>query len=89
MDLTATQGQVIDITQKVGSVLSIVGETFVITTFLFSSKFRKPINRLVFYATWGNIFANVATLIGRSSIAIGLDSPLCQFQAFLIQWSVC
>jgi hypothetical protein len=46
------------------------------------------INRLVFYATWGNIMANVATLISTSSIPNDhtVRYPLCEFQAVLIQW---
>lgn len=32
--------------------------------------------------------ANVATMISQSGIAYGTSSCLCQFQAFLIQWSV-
>ena len=52
---------------------------------MISSEYHKPINRLVFYASFGNIISNVATLISRSSIEAGANSPLCQFQAFLIQ----
>lgn len=86
MSLTVSQIRSIDITEKVGSVLSVLGAAFVIVTFLSSSKFRKPINRLVFYASWGNIFSNVATLIGTSAIGLGPAAPLCQFQGFMIQW---
>jgi hypothetical protein len=46
------------------------------------------INRLVFYATWGNIMANIATLISTSGMpdnALEL-TPLCEFQGVLIQW---
>jgi hypothetical protein len=32
--------------------------------------------------------ANVATMISQSGIAYGTRGCLCQFQAFLIQWSV-
>jgi hypothetical protein len=32
--------------------------------------------------------ANVATMISHSGIDYGTTSGLCQFQAFLIQWSV-
>ncbi len=74
------------IAEKVSSSLSVIGATFVITTFLSNKRFRKPINRLVFYAAFGNLFANVATIISRSGIRLGVTSPLCQIQAFLIQW---
>ena len=65
--------------------LSLIGTSFIIATFLISSDYHKPINRLVFYASFGNIITNVATLISRSSIRAGPASPLCQLQAFLIQ----
>ncbi|KAK1141971.1 hypothetical protein N8T08_008294 [Aspergillus melleus] len=51
-----------------------------------NGSFRKPINRLVFYASWGNIMTNLATVVSQSGIHAGLNSPLCQLQAFLIQW---
>ena len=46
------------------------------------------INRLVFYATWGNILANVATLISTSGIPTDGQAlnALCEFQGVLIQW---
>lgn len=84
--MPAHDAHAIETAERVASVFSVIGAGFVIFTFLFDRRFRKPINRLVFYATWGNLFANVATLISREGIKIGVDGPLCQFQAFLIQW---
>ncbi|OCT48118.1 putative cAMP receptor-like protein [Cladophialophora carrionii] len=86
MTIAASQHHAIETAERVTSVFSVVGACFIITTFLSDSKFRKPINRLVFYAAWGNLFANVATLIARSGIAAGVTTPLCQFQGFLIHW---
>lgn len=84
-----TQAQLLAITniERACSILSIVGCIFVIVTFCFSNGFRKPINRLVFYATLGNMMTNVGTLMSRTYI----ESPSsvgCQFQAFLIQMYV-
>jgi len=85
MGLTVQQIYAIEVTERLGSVLSLLGTAFIISTFLYDNAFHKPINRLVFYACWGNIMANVGTLISRSGIELGLDRPLCQFQGFLIQ----
>lgn len=85
MSLTTGQLRAIEITERVTSSFSIVGGLFVIITFLASAEFHKPINRLVFYASWGNMVTNVATMISRSGIQIGVNSPLCQLQAFIIQ----
>ena len=76
----------VEITEKVGSVFSLLGAAFIITTFLSDKSFHKPINRLVFFAAWGNIMSNIATLISTSGIRLGPNDSLCQFQAFLIQW---
>jgi hypothetical protein len=84
--MPASEAFAIETAERVASVFSVVGAAFVISTFLLDLRFRKAINRLVFYATWGNLFANVATLISREGIKRGVDAPLCQFQAFLIQW---
>ncbi len=83
---TDQQLRVLEITERVSSVLSLLGTTFIIVTFLTSRSFRKPINRIVFYVSFANILTNVATLISRESIRQGVDSPICQAQAFLIQW---
>lgn len=81
-----TEAQLLAITniERACSVLSLVGCLFVIITFCFSDGFHKPINRLVFYATFGNMFTNVGTLMSRTYIE-SPDSVGCQAQAFLIQ----
>ncbi|KAK5105231.1 hypothetical protein LTS08_001506 [Lithohypha guttulata] len=86
MSLTTQQLRNIVVTERISSIFSLVGAAFVILTFVLNDKFRKPINRLVFYATFGNILTNVATLVSTSGIEAGTNSPLCQFQAFLLQW---
>lgn len=70
--------------ERVGSVLSLLGCVFIIATFCSSKAFHKPINRLMFYASFGNLMTTVATLIARSYIG-DTSSAGCQFQAFLIQ----
>lgn len=81
-----SEGQLIAISdiERACSVLSLLGSIFVIVTFTMSRSFHKPVNRLVFYATFGNMMTNVGTLMSRSY----LESPQsvgCQFQGFLIQ----
>ena len=86
MAFSDRQMHAVEVTEKVGSVFSLLGTTFIITTFLSDKSFNKPINRLVFFAAWGNVMDNVATLISISAIRLGPNGCLCQFQAFLIQW---
>jgi len=85
MPFTTVQLNALQITERVVSSFSILGSLFVISTFLASSTFHTPINRLIFYASWGNMATSVATLISRSGIEAGVNAPLCQFQAFVIQ----
>ncbi|KAF2823456.1 hypothetical protein CC86DRAFT_396231 [Ophiobolus disseminans] len=86
--LTAEQVDAIRISARAMSVLSLLGSCYIISTFVCFPIYRKLINRLVFYATWGNIMANVATLISTTAIPKDplLLSPLCEFQGVLIQW---
>ncbi|KAL8994352.1 MAG: hypothetical protein Q9169_005659 [Polycauliona sp. 2 TL-2023] len=83
--MSTSQLHALEVTERVASVLSLLAAVCIILTFVLSSKFRKPVNRLIFYASWGNLFANAATLISRSGVRAGPNSALCQFQAFLIQ----
>lgn len=86
--LSRHQQSVLSIIERVCSCVSVVASAVVIVTFVSSREFRKPINRLIFYASWGNILSNVATLIADSSLWGTSRGALCQFQGFMIQWSV-
>ncbi|OLN97625.1 G-protein coupled receptor 1-like protein 1 [Colletotrichum chlorophyti] len=74
----------LSIIERTCSVFSLLGCVFIIVTFCTSRAFHKPINRLVFFASFGNMMTNVGTLMARSYIG-SPDSPGCQLQAFLIQ----
>ncbi|PGH08355.1 hypothetical protein GX51_01181 [Blastomyces parvus] len=84
--LSRYQIYVIETSVRAMSSVSITSSFFVIATFLGSKLFRTPVNRLMFYATWGNVLANVGTMIGRAGIIRGTGSSLCKCQAFLLQW---
>jgi hypothetical protein len=75
------------IVERTASMLSIAASFFVLTSFVLSSRLRRrSFNRLLFLATWGNVFANVATFIGHDGVDAGVDSGVCKFQGMLIQW---
>lgn len=86
-DLTEGQLNGLSIVERTCSVLSLIGIAFIVTTFLLSRGFHKPINRLIFYASVGNLGTNIGTIISRAPIdGASITHPhLCQFQAFLIQ----
>ncbi|KAI9811099.1 MAG: hypothetical protein M1826_003320 [Phylliscum demangeonii] len=83
---TERQYTVLAIVERTSSIFSVLGATFIIVTFLTSRAFHKPINRLVFYAAFGNIITNVATIVSKDSLRFQTNSFLCQAQGFLIQW---
>lgn len=83
--LSASQLDAIAITERVNSAISVCGIIFVIVTYLSCSEFNKPINRLIFFASFGNLGSDIASLISEAGPLAGIGSPLCQFQAFLVQ----
>lgn len=83
--LTTDQLHALETTGRVAAYFSVTGTIFAMLTSLFSPSFKKPINRLIFYASWRNLLCNVATLMSRSGIRTIQYSLLCQFQAVLIQ----
>ena len=97
--VTATPSQInaFQITERVTSIFSLFGILFILATFLLARGFDKPINRLIFFASWSNLGMNIACLIGQDGITAGVNSSLCQFQAFAIQmflgvdvfWALC
>lgn len=90
MAVKVTPGQInaMGITERVTSIISLLSIFFILTTFLLGRGFDKPINRLIFFASWSNLGGNIGTLIAEDGIAAGQQSSLCQFQAFAIQMYV-
>jgi hypothetical protein len=85
MALTDEHLRAISIAERVGGSSSLLGCMFIATTYCASAAFRKPVNRLIFYASFGNIFAAVASLMSRDGVTEGPKSALCLAQAFFIQ----
>jgi hypothetical protein len=82
--MTGSQLEAISAIERGCSVLSLLGCVFIIVTFCSSRSFHKPINRLVFYASFGNMMTNIGTLMSQTYMD-NITSFGCQFQAFLIQ----
>ncbi|EXV03656.1 7 transmembrane receptor domain protein [Metarhizium robertsii] len=82
--MNESQLRAISAIERACSVLSLLGCLFTIVTFCYSRSFHKPINRLVFYASFGNMLTNIGTLMSRTFLENGTSFG-CQFQAFLIQ----
>ncbi|UKZ74889.1 hypothetical protein TrVFT333_002559 [Trichoderma virens FT-333] len=83
-DLTEEQINAIIVIERTCSTISMVASGFTILTYCCSNYFSKSINRLIFYASFGNLLTNIGTMMSRSFID-NPDSAGCQTQAFLIQ----
>jgi hypothetical protein len=85
MGFTQEQYRAFQIAERVGASLSLAGCATIVVSFCGWPIFRKPIRRLIFYASLGNILSSVGILIGHAGVEAGPDSVLCQLQAFFIQ----
>jgi hypothetical protein len=88
--LTMEQERALEAVERTMSVISIMGCLFIIGSFLFfEAPKKKSFNRLLFFASWGNLLSNVATFIagaGIRDLKEGRGSATCKIQATLIQW---
>lgn len=85
IEATSSQINAMALTERVTSIFSLLGILFILSTYLLGRGFDKPINRLIFFASWSNLGMNIACLIAEDGVAAGQRSPLCQFQAWAIQ----
>ena len=88
--LSPEQDNAIATSMRVCGAISLVGCLFIVTTFAFSKRFRRPVNRLIFYASWGNIVLAVMSILSVDPIfpPYGPGSSLCTAQGFMIQMYV-
>lgn len=84
-ELSPSQLNVMQVTERVTSIFSLLGILFILSTFLLARGFDRPINRLIFLASWSNLGMNIATLIAEDGPIAGQNSSLCQFQGWTIQ----
>jgi hypothetical protein len=84
MGLTPHQVDTLIIIERVTASISVFATLSLISSFILIKSFRTLSNTLIFYASFANLFANVAALIGGSALS-KLSSPLCQFQGFLLE----
>jgi hypothetical protein len=84
MAFTPQQIRTLVIIERTTASISVVATLILLTTFCFFKQFRTLSNTLIFYASFANLFANVAALMGRDAMAYP-DGAACQFQAFLLE----
>ncbi|KAB8299051.1 hypothetical protein EYC80_001178 [Monilinia laxa] len=82
--LSAREVDILIIIERTTASISVLGTLALFATFIFIKSFRTLSNTIIFYASFANLFANVAALIGGSALS-QVNSPLCQFQGFLLE----
>jgi hypothetical protein len=83
--LSHTQDMIIESIERIGACFSVPCVVFLIWTFLAYQRLRTPSNTLLFNASPANLFAGIASLIGRA----GLSRPnaaTCQVQGLFLEW---
>lgn len=84
MGLTQQEISNLIIIERVTASVSVVVTLTLLATFVFVKEFRTLSNTIIFWASFANLFANVAALIGGSALS-RVSGPLCQFQGFLLE----
>ncbi|TVY21199.1 Cyclic AMP receptor-like protein A [Lachnellula arida] len=82
--LTKQEIDVLIIIERTTAAISVTGTLILLGTFIFIKEFRTLSNTLIFYASFANLFASVAVLIGGSALS-HVNGALCQFQGFLLE----
>jgi len=85
--LSAAQVANLIIIERTTASLSVFSTFFLFLTFALFPEFRTLSNTLIFYASFANLGANVAALIGGSALS-QTSGGLCQFQGFMLEMSV-
>lgn len=85
MSLSQKQLHVISLAERAGGAASVVGSLLIIITYSTIAEFRKPVRKMIFYATLGNVFSSAACLISNAGVQAGSESAICQLQAFFVQ----
>ncbi|KAK8138524.1 g-protein coupled receptor [Apiospora sp. TS-2023a] len=83
--LTLDQVNTIVVFERVGASLSITGVLLILIAFAAFKRLRTVPNTFIIFASFANLGASVACLIGYSGIEAGPDSALCQTQAFMFE----
>ncbi|KAB5515121.1 G-protein coupled receptor [Coniochaeta sp. 2T2.1] len=86
MRLTVDQRRALQIVERTGASLSLVGVCLIFVTFAAFKRLRTVPNTFILCASIANVGASAACVIGYEGLNAGFDSVLCQVQAFLLEF---
>lgn len=84
-DLTPNEIKVVVALEKAGASLSMIGITMIFIAYWVFKRIRTVPNLFIMFASIANIGASIACLMGYDGIIAGVDTSLCQTQAFLLE----
>ncbi|KAF3016175.1 hypothetical protein E8E14_010146 [Neopestalotiopsis sp. 37M] len=85
LGLTQNQVQMIVAFERAGACISILGVLLIFLAFSIFKRLRTVPNHFIVFASFANLGASLACLIGYNGILAGQNSALCQAQAFMFE----
>ncbi|KAI1412534.1 hypothetical protein F5Y13DRAFT_162901 [Hypoxylon sp. FL1857] len=83
--LTRQHIETIVIFERLGAALSVTGILLIFLAYAAFKRLRTVPNTFIVFASFANLGASIACLIGYSGVLAGPDSDLCQAQAFMFE----
>lgn len=83
--LTRQNIETIVIFERLGAALSVTGVLLIFIAYAAFKRLRTVPNTFIVFASFANLGASIACLIGYSGVKAGSDSHLCQAQAFMFE----
>ncbi|KAI1818415.1 hypothetical protein GGS20DRAFT_596216 [Poronia punctata] len=71
--------------ERLGAAFSVMGVLWIFLAFATLKRVRTIPNTFIVFASFANLGASIACLIGYSGVLAGSTSPLCQAQAFMFE----
>jgi hypothetical protein len=83
--LTPAQIAACIVSERAAASISVAFTLAMFITYGFLPRFRTLSNTLMVFASFANLGANAAALIGGAALS-RVNGNLCQFQGFLLEW---
>ncbi|KAI1477713.1 hypothetical protein F4774DRAFT_427128 [Daldinia eschscholtzii] len=84
-ELTRSHIDTIVIFERLGAALSVTGVLLIFVAYAIFKRLRTVPNTFILFASFANLGASIACLIGYSGVLAGSTSHLCQAQAFMFE----
>ncbi|KAI2463082.1 hypothetical protein F4781DRAFT_146027 [Annulohypoxylon bovei var. microspora] len=83
--LTRQHIETIVVFERLGAALSVTGVLMIFIAYTFLKRIRSVPNTFIVFASFANLGASIACLMGYSGVLAGSNSNLCQAQAFMFE----